>query len=71
VWLKATPQEHMTRVVAQGDLRPIEGSRQAMEDLKRILAGRAMLYGQADTVVETAGKSIEQSLAALKKALGF
>ena len=70
VWLKATPQEHMARVVAQGDIRPIEGNTEAMDDLKRILDGREALYGQADVVVDTAGKPIEHSLASLKRAVG-
>jgi XRE family aerobic/anaerobic benzoate catabolism transcriptional regulator len=68
VWLKAEPEEHMTRVVAQGDTRPMAGNKQAMEDLRRILAGRAVLYGQADVTVNTAGKSVEKSLAELRKA---
>lgn len=69
VWLQARPEEHMARVVAQGDIRPMAGNAQAMEDLRRILAGRNMLYGQADAAVDTAGKTVEQSLRALKKAL--
>ena len=69
VWLKAEPEEHMARVIAQGDTRPMAGNDQAMEDLRRILDGRAALYGQADVTVETAGKTPEQSLSALRKAL--
>jgi len=69
VWLKAAPEEHMARVVAQGDTRPMAGSKAAMHDLRRILAGRAALYGQADVTVDTAGKSIEQSLTELRKAV--
>ena len=69
VWLQARPEEHMARVVAQGDIRPMAGNAQAMEDLRRILEGRNMLYGQADAVVNTAGKTIDQSLRALRKAL--
>ena len=69
VWLKAEPEEHMTRVVAQGDTRPMAGNAQAMEDLRRILQGRDMLYAQADTIVDTAGRTVEQSLRALRKAL--
>jgi XRE family transcriptional regulator, aerobic/anaerobic benzoate catabolism transcriptional regulator len=69
VWLKADPEEHMARVVAQGDTRPMAGTREAMHDLRRILAGRAALYGQADLTVDTAGKSIDQSLAELRKAV--
>jgi XRE family aerobic/anaerobic benzoate catabolism transcriptional regulator len=62
VWLKALPEEHMARVIAQGDTRPMEGNAQAMDDLRRILASRADLYGQADAVVDTAGKSVRESL---------
>ena len=69
VWLKAEPEEHMARVVAQGDTRPMAGNAQAMEDLRRILQGRGMLYAQADTIVDTAGHTVEQSLRALRKAL--
>ena len=68
VWLKAEPEEHMARVIAQGDTRPMAGNDQAMEDLRRILDGRAVLYGQADVTVDTAGKSVEKSLAELRKA---
>ena len=68
VWLKAEPEEHMARVIAQGDTRPMAGNDQAMEDLRRILEGRAVLYRQADVTVDTAGKSVEKSLAELRKA---
>jgi len=70
VWLRAKPEEHMARVVAQGDTRPMADNEEAMDDLKRILAGRATLYGQADSVVDTAGRTAEQSLADLRKAIG-
>jgi len=69
VWLKAEPEEHMARVIAQGDTRPMAGNDQAMEDLRRILDGRAVLYGQADVTVDTAGETPEQSLSALRKAV--
>lgn len=71
VWLKASPEEHMARVVAQGDTRPMAGNAQAMEDLRRILDGRGMLYGQADATVDTGGQTVEQSLKALKKAVSL
>jgi len=69
VWLKAQPEEHMARVVAQGDTRPMSGNQEAMEDLHRILRGRNALYGRADVTVNTAHKSIEQSLQQLRKAV--
>ncbi len=69
VWLKAQPEEHMARVVAQGDTRPMTGNREAMEDLHRILRGRNALYARADVTINTARKSIEQSLQQLRKAV--
>jgi len=69
IWLTATPEEHMSRVVAQGDLRPMADNVAAMEDLRRILAGRRALYARADRTIDTAGKSIEQSLAELSTAV--
>jgi XRE family aerobic/anaerobic benzoate catabolism transcriptional regulator len=69
VWLTARPEEHMSRVMAQGDLRPMADNTEAMEDLRRILEGRASLYSKADAVVETAGKSVDGSLALLKAAI--
>jgi len=71
VWLKAQPEEHMARVVAQGDTRPMSGNQEAMEDLHRILRGRNALYGRADVTVNTAHKSIEQSLQQLRKAVAI
>jgi XRE family aerobic/anaerobic benzoate catabolism transcriptional regulator len=68
-WLKAQPEEHMARVVAQGDTRPMTGNREAMEDLHRILRGRNALYGRADVTIDTAHRSIEQSLQQLRKAV--
>ena len=69
VWLKAEPAEHMARVVAQGDMRPMAGNTQVMDDLKRILHSRAALYGQADSVVDTAGRSVKQSLKDLRRVI--
>lgn len=69
VWLKADPQEHMARVISQGDTRPMAGNEQAMEDLRRILEDRAPLYAQADLTLDTARKSVNASLAALSKAV--
>lgn len=66
VWLQASPEEHMGRVVAQGDMRPMAASREAMEDLRRILDGRAAFYSKADLRVDTAGQSLEQSFEALQ-----
>jgi XRE family aerobic/anaerobic benzoate catabolism transcriptional regulator len=69
VWITAAPEEHMGRVVAQGDTRPMAENEQAMEDLRRILAGRNALYSKADAQVDTSGKTVEQSLRELKAAV--
>ena len=69
VWIKASPAEHMARVVAQGDLRPMQGNAEAMADLNRILVAREPLYRKADLTVDTVGEHPEQSLAKLREAL--
>lgn len=69
VWLQATPEEHMNRVIAQGDLRPMAGNGEAMEDLKRILAGRAAFYAKADLVYSTAGQTLAACFAGLRVAV--
>ncbi|HKB52593.1 MAG TPA: helix-turn-helix transcriptional regulator [Ramlibacter sp.] len=77
VWLKANPEEHMSRVVAQGDMRPFHGNAEegpavmgeAMEDIRRILASREALYARADAVVDTAARSVKQSLKDLERAV--
>jgi XRE family transcriptional regulator, aerobic/anaerobic benzoate catabolism transcriptional regulator len=69
IWLKARPEEHMARVIAQGDMRPIAGNKEAMVDLQRILAGREQLYQQADIAVDTGASTFDQAYARLQKAL--
>jgi XRE family aerobic/anaerobic benzoate catabolism transcriptional regulator len=66
VWVKAQPEEHMARVVAQGDLRPMAGNDEAMKDLKNILDRREPLYARADGIVDTSGESVEKSYAKLR-----
>jgi XRE family aerobic/anaerobic benzoate catabolism transcriptional regulator len=62
VWLRASPEEHMQRVIAQGDMRPMSNSRDAMSDLKRILAEREVLYSKADIQIDTCGRGFRESL---------
>jgi XRE family transcriptional regulator, aerobic/anaerobic benzoate catabolism transcriptional regulator len=66
VWIKARPEEHMARVLAQGDLRPMRGHAEAMEDLKRILASREPLYARADATLDTGGERVEASIETLR-----
>jgi XRE family aerobic/anaerobic benzoate catabolism transcriptional regulator len=61
VWLKASASEHMERVRAQGDVRPMQDNPQAMIQLRQILSSREALYTQSDHVLDTSGKSVEQS----------
>jgi XRE family aerobic/anaerobic benzoate catabolism transcriptional regulator len=67
VWIKASPEEHMSRVVAQGDLRPMEGSAEAMEDMRRILVARESLYSKADFTLDTTGRTPEECLTQLRQ----
>jgi XRE family aerobic/anaerobic benzoate catabolism transcriptional regulator len=66
VWLQADPNDHMARVAAQGDLRPMAASREAMEDLKRILEGRAAFYSKADMAIQTSGRNEDQAFEVLR-----
>jgi XRE family aerobic/anaerobic benzoate catabolism transcriptional regulator len=65
VWIKARPQEHMSRVMAQGDFRPMAQNRAAMADLVAILEARRADHARAEAEVDTSGTSVEQSFAAL------
>nr|MDP2190111.1 helix-turn-helix transcriptional regulator [Rhodoferax sp.] len=73
VWLKASPEEHMARVVAQGDMRPFDttsgATHEALEDLRRILASREALYARADAVVDTSARNLKQSLRDMDRAV--
>ena len=75
VWLKADPEDHMQRVMAQGDLRPMAASKEAMDDLKGILAGRAAFYSKAqfkvDTSTQALGPSFQMLRQTVRKALGL
>ena len=61
VWLQATPEDHMKRVIEQGDMRPMAASREAMADLKSILDGRAAFYSKADLHFNTSGRDAAQA----------
>jgi XRE family aerobic/anaerobic benzoate catabolism transcriptional regulator len=65
VWIKARPDEHMRRVMAQGDFRPMAQNREAMADLVAILDARRADYARAQAELETSGDTVEQSLAKL------
>ena len=72
VWVRATPEEHMSRVLAQGDMRPMAGSNgnaEAMNDLRRILESRAAFYSKADAIFDTSDKTPEAALSGLRALL--
>jgi XRE family aerobic/anaerobic benzoate catabolism transcriptional regulator len=75
VWLTADPEDHMSRVRAQGDLRPMAASREAMEDLKTILAGRAAFYSKAEKRIDTSAQPLAETFhvlrAEVREALGL
>jgi len=66
VWLKAAPEDHMKRVIAQGDMRPMGHSKEAMEDLKGILAGRAAFYSKAEYELDTSAQGLDATFSALR-----
>jgi XRE family aerobic/anaerobic benzoate catabolism transcriptional regulator len=67
VWIKASPEEHMARVVAQGDTRPMAGNAEAMDDLRQILAERDALYSRADAALDTSGRPIDGAFSELSQ----
>lgn len=66
VWLQAEPEDHMRRVIAQGDMRPMAASREAMDDLRGILAGRASFYSKADFTLNTSSQPLDATFRALR-----
>jgi XRE family aerobic/anaerobic benzoate catabolism transcriptional regulator len=69
VWLKASPEDHMARVIAQGDMRPFKGRAAALDEIRTLLADRDRLYARAVATIETSGKTVKQSLQDIRKAL--
>jgi XRE family aerobic/anaerobic benzoate catabolism transcriptional regulator len=71
VWVRTQPDQHMNRVIEQGDLRPMAENARAMDDLVSILKSREPLYAKADRVIDTEGKKPEQSLRELSAMIDF
>jgi XRE family aerobic/anaerobic benzoate catabolism transcriptional regulator len=69
IWLKASPDEHMARVIAQGDMRPFKGRSAALDEIRKLLDDRDRLYGRASATIDTSGKTVRQSLAELRRAI--
>ncbi len=66
VWLRATPEDHMRRVIEQGDMRPMAASQEAMADLKAILAARSPAYSRAQAQVDTSARPLQQTFETLR-----
>jgi XRE family aerobic/anaerobic benzoate catabolism transcriptional regulator len=66
VWLKASPDEHMARVIAQGDMRPFRGRSQALDEIRHLLAERDRLYARADATIDTSGQTVKHSMTRLR-----
>lgn len=66
IWLAADPQDHMSRVMAQGDTRPMAASREAMADLQSILVGRAAFYSKAEFRIDTSAQGLAETFALLR-----
>jgi XRE family aerobic/anaerobic benzoate catabolism transcriptional regulator len=58
IWLQASPAEHMQRVMEQGDFRPMDRNRDAMQDLVAILNARASAYGRAHARLNTSSRDV-------------
>ena len=71
VWLRATPAEHLARVLAQGDSRPMLGRPRALEELEEILERRAEHYARSELTIDTTGRSIEAIVAAIGEGLAL
>ena len=69
VWLKASPEEHMSRVIAQGDMRPFKGRAAALDEIRKLLADRDRLYARAALTVDTSDHTVKQTLQEIRKAL--
>jgi len=67
VWVRTTPEEHVSRVIAQGDYRLVASNREAMGDLERILATREPYYRNADVVMDTTGRAPEECAGELER----
>jgi XRE family transcriptional regulator, aerobic/anaerobic benzoate catabolism transcriptional regulator len=67
IWIKARPEEHMGRVMAQGDFRPMAANREAMADLVAILEARGADYARAEAQLDTSDEAVEQSCAKLQR----
>jgi XRE family aerobic/anaerobic benzoate catabolism transcriptional regulator len=70
VWLRARPEDHFERVVAQGDRRPMRGRPRALEELRSLLAEREAAYSRCEATVDTSGRTVDEVVAGLLSRFG-
>lgn len=66
VWIRAHPEDHMNRVQAQGDMRPMAGNSEAMDDLKGILAQRSPFYAKAELHLDSSIRPLDETFLSLR-----
>jgi XRE family aerobic/anaerobic benzoate catabolism transcriptional regulator len=71
IWLQAKPEDHLNRVMAQGDMRPMAGSTQALKDLKHILNERMPMYSQAHQTFDTSAFGLKEVVKRLSQDLKY
>jgi XRE family aerobic/anaerobic benzoate catabolism transcriptional regulator len=71
IWLRASAEDHWNRVIRQGDRRPMADHPQAMADLRALLAARQPLYATADHRIETSGRSVDEIVDEISRAVAY
>jgi XRE family aerobic/anaerobic benzoate catabolism transcriptional regulator len=71
VWLKASAEEHLERVISQGDMRPIKDAQRALEHVRNLLDQRNAEYVQAEFMLDTTGRSPMECVKELERMLGY
>lgn len=69
VWLQARPEQYIERLVAQGDIRPMQNRDDALADLRKILAERESCYARAHVSLDTSSLAVDECLRALVQAV--
>ena len=67
VWLYTYPEEYMRRIVAEGDVRPMQNTDDSMSNMRRILAEREEFYSKAHASIDTSGKTVEECVSELTR----
>ncbi|MCP4297577.1 MAG: helix-turn-helix transcriptional regulator [Proteobacteria bacterium] len=71
IWIRTSPEEHMSRVIGQGDLRPMADNENVMADLQQILERREPYYSKSHSTLNTSGQNVNKSLIELVEILKY